>query len=70
MTKAAPLIQLVIAPFTTPNGSSYSMFGLASDGSVWQYKGKGWVALPMNEVPPSVPKANPFFDTRGGSGQF
>ena len=41
--------QIVVAPFTTERGSSYSTLGLGTDGKVYRYdpKCEGWIAWPM-----------------------
>jgi hypothetical protein len=42
-------VQIVIAPFTTDLGSSYSTLGLSTDGIVYRYdpKCEGWIAWSM-----------------------
>lgn len=41
--------QLVIAPFTTETGSTYSVFALGEDGAVYRYDPgcEGWLPWPM-----------------------
>ncbi len=44
------LAQIVVAPFTTDTGSSYSTIGLGVDGCVYRYdpKCEGWIPWSMS----------------------
>lgn len=55
MTDAADevrLTQIVIAPFTTASGSSYSTLGLGTDGIVYRFDPEcdGWIAWSMKKA--------------------
>lgn len=52
MPNEIQMVQIIIAPFTTESGSSYSTIGLGKDGAVYRYdpQCEGWIRWSMKAV--------------------